>query len=455
MTTNAATYDLLKEKIETNTALVGVIGLGYVGLPLAHAMHQGGLPVLGFDVDQSKIDKLATGENYLKHLGAQMTTTLSGSDRFTATNDFSRLSECDAVIVAVPTPLGSHHEPDLSYVLGSARDIGRSLRPGQLVSLESTTYPGTTRGDFLPALLDEARKHAPGGAKDITVGENLFVAFSPEREDPGRKDHDTTTIPKLVGGLDERSTELATLLYSKAVKQAVAVKSAEVAEAAKLLENIFRAVNIALVNEMKTVLTELDVDVWDVVEAASTKPFGFMPFYPGPGLGGHCIPIDPFYLTWKAKEVGRPTRFIELAGEVNTQMPEYVVQRVGLALNEMGKAVKGSRVLVLGLAYKANVDDTRESPSFELIHKLRALGADVDYSDPHVPQTVPVRKHDLGMKSVDLTAEALKSYDAVLVSTAHDAFDWDVVAQHSTLVIDTRNALKHHQDAMGARLVKA
>jgi len=455
MTTNAATYDVLKEKIETNTALVGVIGLGYVGLPLAHAMHQGGLPVLGFDVDQSKIDKLATGENYLKHLGAEMTTTLSGSDRFTATNDFSRLGECDAVIVAVPTPLGKHHEPDLSYVLGSARDIGRSLRPGQLISLESTTYPGTTRGDFLPALLEEARKHAPGGAKDIAVGENLFVAFSPEREDPGRKDHDTTTIPKLVGGLCERSTELATLLYGKAVKQAVPVKSAEVAEAAKLLENIFRAVNIALVNEMKTVLTELDVDVWDVVEAASTKPFGFMPFYPGPGLGGHCIPIDPFYLTWKAKEVGRPTRFIELAGEVNTQMPEYVVQRVGLALNDAGKPIKGSKVLVLGLAYKANVDDTRESPSFELIHKLQELGADVDYSDPHVPQTVPVRKHDLGMASVDLTPENLKNYDCVLVSTAHDAFDWGAVAEHARLVVDTRNALKDHQDAMGDRLVKA
>ena len=341
MTTESTAYQQLKDKIETNTALVGVIGLGYVGLPLAHAVHQGGLPVLGFDIDQNKIDKLDRGENYLKHLGAEMTTTLSGSERFSATTDFARLGECDAVIVAVPTPLGRHQDPDLSYVLGSARDIGRALRPGQLVSLESTTYPGTTRDDFLPALLEEARRHAPGGAKDIAVGENLFVAYSPEREDPGRKDHDTTTIPKLVGGVDGKSTELAMLLYSKAVKQAVAVKSAEVAEAAKLLENIFRAVNIALVNEMKTVLTELDVDVWDVIDAASTKPFGFMPFYPGPGLGGHCIPIDPFYLTWKAKEVGRATRFIELAGEVNTQMPEYVVHRVGLALNEASKPVKG------------------------------------------------------------------------------------------------------------------
>ena len=455
MTTATTAYEQLREKIESNTALVGVIGLGYVGLPLAHAMHRGGLPVLGFDVDDSKIDKLERGENYLKHLGAEMTRTLSDSDRFTATNDFSRLGECDAVIVAVPTPLGPHHEPDLSYVLGSARDIGRSLRPGQLVSLESTTYPGTTRDEFLPAMLEEARRHAPGGAKDIRVGENLFVAFSPEREDPGRKDHDTTTIPKLVGGVDARSTELATLLYGKAVRHAVAVGSAEVAEAAKLLENIFRAVNIALVNEMKTVLTELGVDVWEVIEAASTKPFGFMPFYPGPGLGGHCIPIDPYYLTWKAKEVGRPTRFIELAGEVNTQMPEYVVHRVGLALNDLGKAVKGSRVLVLGLAYKANVDDTRESPSFELIERLRELGAHVDYSDPHVPRTVPVRKHDLGMTSVDLTPESLKGYDAVLVSTAHDLFDWGLVAEHARLVVDTRNAMKDHAAALGDRLVKA
>jgi len=455
MTSAPSAYDKLKEKIDSDTALVGVIGLGYVGLPLAHAMHQGGLPVLGFDIDRSKIDKLERGENYLKHLGAEMTTTLSGSERFSATTDFARLGECDAVIVAVPTPLGKHHEPDLSYVLGSARDIGRSLRPGQLVSLESTTYPGTTRDEFLPALLEEARRHAPGGAEDIVVGENLFVAFSPEREDPGRKDHDTTTIPKLVGGVDEQSTALATLLYSRAVKQAVAVQSAEVAEAAKLLENIFRAVNIALVNEMKTVLTDLGVDVWDVIEAASTKPFGFMPFYPGPGLGGHCIPIDPFYLTWKAKEVGRATRFIELAGEVNTQMPQYVVHRVGLALNDAGKPVKGSKVLVLGLAYKANVDDTRESPSFELIERLRGLGADVDYSDPHVLRTVPVRKHDLGMESVGLTAETLKGYDAVLVSTAHDAFDWGLIAQHAPLVIDTRNAMSGHQETMGRRLVKA
>ncbi len=455
MTTESTAYQQLKDKIESNTALVGVIGLGYVGLPLAHAMHKGGLPVLGFDIDQSKIDKLDRGENYLKHLGADMTTTLSDSDRFSATTDFARLGECDAVIVAVPTPLGRHQDPDLSYVLGSARDIGRSLRPGQLVSLESTTYPGTTRDDFLPAMLEEARRHAPGGAKNITVGENLFVAFSPEREDPGRKDHDTTTIPKLVGGLDDRSTELATLLYSKAVKQAVAVRSAEVAEAAKLLENIFRAVNIALVNEMKTVLTELDVDVWDVIDAASTKPFGFMPFYPGPGLGGHCIPIDPFYLTWKAKEVGRPTRFIELAGEVNTQMPEYVVRRLSLALNDVGKPVKGSRVLVLGLAYKANVDDTRESPSFELIERLRELGAHVDYADPHVPQTVPVRKHDLGMTSVELTPENLASYDAVLISTAHDAFDWDAVAKHARLIIDSRNAMKGREESLGDRLVKA
>jgi UDP-N-acetyl-D-glucosamine dehydrogenase len=443
-------FEMLKDRIATNKAVIGVIGLGYVGLPLAHALHQGGLPILGFDIDQRKIDALEKGENYLKHLGAEMTTTLSRSDRFKATTDFSRLGEADAILVCVPTPLGKHQEPDLSYVLNTAEMIGKTLRPGQLIVLESTTYPGTTRDDFMPAMLEAARH-----AKHLRAGEDFFLAFSPEREDPGRKSHTTSTIPKLVGGIDPRSTELATEMYRKGVQHVVPVSTAEVAEAAKLLENIFRAVNIALVNEMKVVLTEMGVDVWEVIRAAATKPFGFMPFYPGPGLGGHCIPIDPFYLTWKAREVGKPTRFIELAGQINTQMPHYVVDRLIMAMNTQSKPVHGSKALVLGLAYKPDVDDTRESPSFELIDLLRKLGAKVDYSDPHVASTVPVRKHDLGMKSVKLTAESIASYDVILISTDHKDVDYALIAKHAKLVVDTRDAMRPYESQLGSRLVRA
>ena len=444
-------FEKLKQRIDRGEAIVGIIGLGYVGLPLAHTLHGGGLRILGFDVDPRKVEALAKGENYLKHLGAEMTRTLSQSERFSATTDLGRLGEADAVIVCVPTPLGKHQEPDLSYVIDSAEAIGRTLRPGQLVVLESTTYPGTTREDFLPAMLAAAEK----AGRSCTPGHDVFVAFSPEREDPGRTSHTTRNTPKLVGGLDPLSTELAADLYAKGLENVVRVSSAEVAESAKLLENIFRAVNIAMVNEMKIVLTAMGIDVWEVIAAASTKPFGFMPFYPGPGLGGHCIPIDPFYLTWKAREYGRKTRFIELAGEINTSMPDYVVERVTSALNTAGKAVRGSTILVLGLAYKANVDDTRESPSFELIHLLRGLGAIVDYSDPHVPQALPVRKHELGMTSIDLTPRAIAGYDAVLVATAHQAFDFRLVAEHARLVVDTRNAMAPYAPEMGERLVKA
>jgi len=444
-------HDALARKIETNSAVVGVVGMGYVGLPLASALHSGGLPVIGFDVDPAKIRDLEQGKNYLRHLGDEMTKPLAASDRFQATTDFSRLGEADVILVAVPTPLGRHQEPDLSYVINTAKAIGATLREGQLVVLESTTYPGTTRDEFLPAMLEAAKGHAP----HLEPGEHLFVAFSPEREDPGRKSHTTSTIPKLVGGVDERSTGLAASVYRKGVEQVVEVSSAEVAEAAKLLENIFRAVNIALVNEMKVVLTEMGVDVWDVVRAAATKPFGFMPFFPGPGLGGHCIPIDPFYLTWKAKEVGRPTRFIELAGQVNTRMPSYCVERTAWALNERGKPVKGSRICVLGLAYKPDVDDTRESPSFEIIDLLRERGADVSYSDPHVPFTVPVRKHDLKMQSVDLTPEAIASFDAVVISTNHSAFDYGLLAEHAQLIVDTRDAMRPYDAELGDRVVRA
>ncbi|MFG0259653.1 MAG: nucleotide sugar dehydrogenase [Phycisphaerales bacterium JB041] len=444
-------YEGLKAQIHDGTALVGIIGLGYVGLPLAHALHEGGLPVLGFDIDQSKIDSLREGKNYLVHLGPEMTQTLAASDRFEATTDFSRLSEADAVLVCLPTPLGRHREPDLSYVVSAGEQIGRTLRQGQLIVLESTTYPGTTREDFLQAIL----AGRPESARHLECGRDFFVAFSPEREDPGRKSHSTRTIPKLVGGVDPESTELASILYERGVEHVVRVSSADVAEAAKLLENIFRCVNIALVNEMKVILAAMGIDVWEVIAAASTKPFGFMPFFPGPGLGGHCIPIDPFYLTWKAKEVGRPTKFIELAGEINTSMPDYVIEQTMLALNARGKSLRGSKLLVLGLAYKPDIDDTRESPSFEVIEKLRHLGGTVDYADPHVPRTHPVRKHDLGMVGVELTAESLAGYDALVLVTDHKAFDYRLIAEHAPLVVDTRNAFRAFAAEMGERLVKA
>lgn len=424
--------DLLN-KIESKSAVVGVIGLGYVGLPLLNAFHRAGFHVLGFDIDPAKIESLRKGENYLKHLGAEMVADMNRAGRFDATSDFSRLAEPDAVISCVPTPLGKHLEPDLSYVEKTAEDIGKTLRKGQLVVLESTTYPGTTRQVMLPRLQ----------AAGLTCGSDFFLAYSPEREDPGRKDHNTQTIPKLVGGVDEASGKLALALYRQAIEQVIPVSSAEVAESAKLLENIYRAVNIALVNEMKIVLTAMGIDIWEVIEAAKTKPFGFQAFYPGPGLGGHCIPIDPFYLTWKAREVGMPTHFIELAGEVNQAMPEYVVQRAALALNDRGRAVKGSRILILGLAYKPDVDDVRESPSFELIEKLRRLGSAVDYNDPHVPHTHHMRHWgDLHMASVELTGKSLSSYDCVIVATHHAAYDWQMIADHAKLIIDTRNALR-------------
>src|SRR5688572_13112116 len=422
----------LPPKIQDGSAVVGVIGLGYVGLPLLHAFHNAGFRVLGFDVDPQKIDALRRGENYLKHLGPSMVKEMVSAGRFDVTSDFSRLAEADAIISCVPTPLGTHLEPDLSYVEKTAEDIAKTLRPGQLIVLESTTYPRTTREIMLPKF----------EARGLRCGVDFFLAYSPEREDPGRKDFNTQTIPKLVGGIDPPSTEVAAALYRKAIKQVIPVSSAEVAESAKLLENIYRAVNIALVNEMKMVLTAMGIDVWEVIRAASTKPFGFQAFYPGPGLGGHCIPIDPFYLTWKAREVGLPTRFIELAGQVNHAMPDYVVGRTLHALNERQKAVKGSKVLVLGLAYKPDIDDVRESPSFEIIEKLMGLGAKVDFHDPHVTATHKMRHYDLHMKSIELTKESLASYDCVLVATHHAAYDWQMIADHSNLIVDTRNALR-------------
>ena len=422
----------LLPKVQDGSAVIGVIGLGYVGLPLLHAFHTAGFRVMGFDIDPRKIEALRAGKNYLKHLGPNMVREMVSAGRFDVTDDFARLGEPDVVISCVPTPLGAHLEPDLSYVEKTAEDIARTLRKGQLVVLESTTYPRTTREIMLPKFV----------ARGLKCGSDFFLAYSPEREDPGRKDLNTQTIPKLVGGIDPPSTEVATALYRKAIKQVIPVSSAEVAESAKLLENIYRAVNIALVNEMKMVLDAMHIDIWEVVDAAKTKPFGFQAFYPGPGLGGHCIPIDPFYLTWKAREVGMPTRFIELAGEVNRAMPEYVVRRTALALNDRSKSIKGSKILILGLAYKPDVDDVRESPSFELIEKLEELGAEVDYHDPHVPQTHKMRRHDLQMTSIELTAAKLKEYDCVLIATHHAAYDWQMVADNAQLIVDTRNATR-------------
>ena len=424
----------LHARISDKSATVGVVALGYVGLPLIRAFWNAGFAVLGFDVDRNKIDQLHRGENYLKHLGDDFVSEMVSSDRFEATDDFARLGEPDALLVCVPTPLGRHLEPDLSFVEKTSDTIGQHLRPGQLVVLESTTYPGTTREVMMPRL-----ERGSG----LKAGADFYVAYSPEREDPGRQDANTQSIPKLVGGLDEEACTLARQLYGQAVQQVVPVQSAEVAEAAKLLENIYRAVNIALVNELKMILTEMDIDVWQVIDAAATKPFGFQAFYPGPGLGGHCIPIDPFYLTWKARELNQPTRFIELAGQVNHHMPGYVVERTMLALNKHGKAVNGSSVLVLGLSYKPNVDDVRESPSFELIEQLRELGATVDYNDPHVPRTHDMRHYpDLpAMESVPLSADTLASYDCVLIATHHAAYDWAMIAEQAKLIVDTRGII--------------
>ena len=428
----AGHFQTLENAIKQKTAKIGVIGLGYVGLPLLHAFHKAGYPVIGFDVDPRKITALHKGENYLKHLGADMVSSMKKAGRFDATADMSRLGEADAVIVCVPTPLGRHMEPDMTFIEKASDDIARTLRPGQLIVLESSTYPGTTREIMLPRFV----------AKGLKLGQDFFVAFSPEREDPGRKDHNTQTIPKLVGGIDKSSGKLAVSLYENAIAKIIPVSSAEVAEAAKLLENIYRCVNIAMVNELKMVFDKMGINIWEVIEGAKTKPFGFQAFYPGPGLGGHCIPIDPYYLTWKAREVGMPTRFIELAGEVNHHMPEYVVKKTVEALNQQGKAVSGAKILILGLAYKPDIDDVRESPSFELIELLEHYNAVVDYNDPLVPATHKMRQHDLQMQSVPLNPQTLAGYDCVLIATNHSVYDWQMIADHARLIVDTRNAMQ-------------
>ncbi len=436
----------LNQKIQDRSARVAILGLGYVGLPLLRAFWEGGHPVLGFDVDEAKLEKLRKGENYLKHLGDELVRPMieGDSDRFSVSGDSQDLVSADVLILCVPAPLGEHNEPDMSFIERTCETIAAILRPGKMVSLESTTYPGTTRGVMLPILEKSGLK----------VGEDFFLAYSPEREDPGRKDHNTKTIPKLVGGLDPATGELAAELYRHAVTEVVLVDSAEIAESAKLLENIYRSVNIALVNELKLILDPMGIDVWKVIEAAATKPFGFQAFWPGPGLGGHCIPIDPFYLTWKAKEHGYNTRFIELAGEINTAMPAHVVRKTQDALNDDGKAVKGSKILILGLAYKPDVDDVRETPSAHLIEGLRKLGAEVDYHDPHCPGVPPMREHPelAGMKSVQLSQAA--DSDAVIIATNHCSIDYEKLGQIAQLIIDTRGAMRGVSQG-NARIVKA
>jgi len=421
--------DLIR-KIRAKKALIGIIGMGYVGLPLARTFAEAGLRVLGFDIDAAKVKSLTAGRSYIEHISSEWLGRMVREKRFAATSDFARLGEPDCILICVPTPLTKMREPDMTYVRATAEAVAKTLRRGQLVILESTTYPGTTREVVLPVLESSGLK----------VDRDFFLAYSPEREDPGRTDHSTRTIPKVVGGYDRPSRDAAVACYGAAVDTVVPVSSCEVAEASKILENTYRCVNIALVNELKILFGRMGIDVWEVVRAAATKPFGFTPFYPGPGLGGHCIPIDPFYLSWKAREYGLRTRFIELAGEVNVSMPEYVVGKVMAALNREGKPLKGSRVLVLGLAYKKDVDDDRESPSWELMELLLAGGAKVDYNDPHIPETPPKRRHDIRMRSKKLSAKMLAAYDAILVSTDHSVYDWQFIVDHAPLVIDTRNA---------------
>ncbi len=437
-------YNALLRRIQDKTARIGIIGLGYVGLPLARAFATGGYAVLGFDVDQAKIAKLHKGESYIGHISAQTVREMRGA-RFEATADFKRLNEPDAVIVCVPTPLTDTREPDLTYIVNSAKAIAAHLRRGQLIVLESTTYPGTTREVVVPILEETGLK----------AGEGFFLAFSPEREDPGNPHFSAPTIPKVVGGLDPQSLELAAEMYAKVVVKVVRVSTPEVAEACKILENTYRAINIALVNELKVLYDRMGIDVWEVIDAAKTKPFGFQAFYPGPGLGGHCIPIDPFYLTWVARKYGMTTRFIELAGEINTSMPTFVVHKIADALNDRGKPVRGSKVLLLGMAYKKDVDDPRESPGFELMDLLLKKGAQVSYNDPHIPALPPMRHYPhLRMNSETLSPGTLASQDCVVVVTDHSAYEWPWIVQHSPLVVDTRNAtgtVPHHRD----RIVRA
>ena len=428
---DSSSFETLRAKIKAREARIGVIGLGYVGLPLALAFAEKGFTVLGFDTDQSKVSKLECGESYIGHIS--QTLIRQARDHFEPTHLFERLDEPDAILICVPTPLSPTRDPDLSFVTDSVRMIASRLRQGQLIILESTTYPGTTRDVVLPLL----------EAAGLRAGTDFFLAYSPEREDPGNPRYAAATIPKVVGGIDQPSLDLAALLYDQVVVKVVAVSTPEIAEACKILENTYRAVNIALVNELKVLYDRMGIDIWEVIDAASTKPFGFHAFFPGPGLGGHCIPIDPFYLTWIARKYDMATRFIELAGEINTAMPSYVVDRIAGALNDRAKPVFGSRILLLGMAYKKDVDDPRESPGFELMDLLRRRGAIVHYNDPLIPTLPAMRRYPhLRMASEELTTLSLSRQDCVVIVTDHSSYDWPWIVEHSSLVVDTRNATK-------------
>jgi UDP-N-acetyl-D-glucosamine dehydrogenase len=418
------------ERTAGRKPVVGIIGLGYVGLPLALEFIEGGCSVIGMDLDANKPEKIENGQSYLKHIPSERIAAAWSTGRLTVSTEFDLLTDTDAVLICVPTPLGKSRQPDLSYVLSTGRKVAEYIQPGQLIVLESTTYPGTTREELVPVL----------EASGLIAGKDFHVAFSPEREDPGNRFFTTRTIPKLVGGLTKACSEAAVSVYGYAVDTVVPVGSPEVSEMAKIMENTYRAVNIALVNELKMLATRMGIDIWEVISAASTKPFGFTAFYPGPGLGGHCIPIDPFYLTWKAHQYGLPTRFIELAGEINTAMPDYVTSIVTSALNDREKSVKGSRILILGMAYKPDIDDYRETPALKVMEGLVDKGAIVDYNDPYIPEVPPTRQSRFTPKSVPLNEEMIAGYDCALVITDHECYDYQWIVDNSSLVIDTRNA---------------
>ena len=438
-----AVANQLRKRIQNREIRVGIIGLGYVGLPLAIRFSEEGFKTIGLDIDTEKIDKLNRGESYIRHIDLEkiINTVNNG---FTATNKFNEIANVDVILICVPTPLGPHNEPDLSYIHETLYSIRPYLRENQLLILESTTYPGTTAEEIVPFVESiTTESQVPNSDSRFIVGENFFIGYSPEREDPGNKHYTTRTIPKVVSGFTPNCLEIAQTLYDQVVDTTVPVSSPRVAEMTKILENIHRAVNIGLVNELKMVSAKMDIDIYEVINAAATKPFGFAPYYPGPGLGGHCIPIDPFYLAWKAKELGMETRFIELAGEINTSMPNYVIQKVNEALNNSGKSVNGSRILILGLAYKKNVDDLRESPSLELMESLIDMGADVQYCDPYFHKVPSTRKHQFELSAMPMNEKTLKSADLVLLATDHDDFDYSLILAKAKMIVDTRGRFEH------------
>lgn len=435
---------LLLDNIQNKTATIGIIGMGYVGLPLIIEFAKAGFPVIGFDLDEEKVSKINQGKSYIKHIPEENISIISDNDKNYATTDFSLLSVADCIIICVPTPLNIYREPDMQYIESTANTISQYLQENQLIVLESTTYPGTT-SSLVKDILETS---------GLKAGEDFYLAFSPEREDPGNSHFSTKTITKIVGGYTKNCGNIANTMYKQVINTTHPVSNTDIAEATKLLENIFRSVNIAMVNELKVIFDKMNIDIWEVIDAASTKPFGFMPFYPGPGLGGHCIPIDPFYLTWKAKEYGITTRFIELAGEINTSMPQYVVNKTELALNDIEKSVKGSRILIIGIAYKKDIDDDRESPSLRLIELFTDLGADISYHDPYIPVLKKTRKYNFELASVNLDSDIIGTFDAVVISTAHSNINYQMLADKCSIIIDTRNCMSNISNPR-ASIIKA